>query len=160
MSQSSQGSVGQDQLDITHEQIQAAIAKVVWKNENLRSEFVKDPKAAIEKNLGIKFADGINVKCVDATDPKTVYYILPHHPSKSLGVEFTDEQLDAVAGGFSLGSLGGLLSLGGNAVGALAGLGGGLATAIGGKGSGTAASILGSISQMGNAVGGMGGQQP
>ncbi len=92
----------QDQLDITHEQIQAAIAKVVWKNENLRNEFIKNPKAAIEKNLGIKFAEGINVKCIDATDPKTVYYILPHHPSKALGVEFTDEQLDAVAGGFNL----------------------------------------------------------
>ena len=157
MSQSSQGSVGQGQLDITHEQIQAAIAKVVWKNENLRSEFVKDPKAAIEKNLGIKFADGINVKCVDATDPKTVYYILPHHPSKSLGVEFTDEQLDAVAGGFNWGAA---IGIGGGLVGALGGLGAGLATAIGGKGSGTAASILGGIGQLGGAVGGMGGQQP
>ena len=107
----SQPPQGQNQMDVNHQQIQAAIAKVVWKNENLRSEFVKDPKAAIEKNLGIKFADGINVKCVDATDPKTVYYILPHHPSKALGVEFTDEQLDAVAGGFNANALmGGIMS--------------------------------------------------
>ena len=153
MSQSSQGSVGQGQLDITHEQIQAAIAKVVWKNENLRDEFVKDPKAAIEKNLGIKFADGINVKCVDATDPKTVYYILPHHPSKALGVEFTDEQLDAVAGGFGIGSI---LGIGGGIVSGLTGFAGGLAQAIGGPGSGTAAQILGGISTGATIVGGIG----
>ena len=102
MSQQSGGPVGQGQLDITHQQIQAAIAKVVWKNENLRSEFVKNPKEMIEKNLGIKYAEGVNVKCIDATDPKTVYYVLPHHPSKAMGVEFSDEQLDAVAGGFAL----------------------------------------------------------
>ena len=95
----------QNQMDLNHQQIQAAIAKVVWKDENLRSEFVKNPKETIEKNLGIKFAEGVNVKCIDATDPKTVYYILPHHPSKALGVEFTDEQLDAVAGGFNTNAL-------------------------------------------------------
>jgi hypothetical protein len=26
--------------------------------------------------------------------------VLPHHPQQSMGVEFTDEQLDAIAGGY------------------------------------------------------------
>lgn len=106
MSQQSKGPVGQGQLDITHQQIQAAIAKVVWKNENLRSEFVKNPKETIENKLGIKFAEDIHVKCIDATDPNTVYYVLLHHPSKAMGVEFSDEQLNAVAGGMTVGLYG------------------------------------------------------
>ena len=79
--------------------IQAELNKFVWKNENLRGEFVKDPKTAFEKHLGVKVPDGVNIKCIDATDPKTVYYILPIHPKAALGVEFSDEQLDAIAGG-------------------------------------------------------------
>ena len=157
MSQQSQGSVGQNQLDVTHQQIQAAIAKVVWKDEKLRSEFVKNPKEAIEKNLGIKFAEGVNVKCIDETDPKTVYYVLPHHPNKSLGVEFTDEQLDAVAGGFNWGAA---VGIGGALTGILGGIGSQLASQIGGPGSGIASTVLGGISQLGGAVGGMGGQMP
>ncbi len=153
MSQQSGGPVGQNQLDVNHQQIQAAIAKVIWKDEKLRNEFVKDPKGAIEKNLGIKFAEGVNVKCIDETDPKTVYYILPHHPSKALGVEFTDEQLDAVAGGFGIGSI---LGIGGGIVSGLTGFAGGLAQAIGGPGSGTAANILGGISTGATLIGGIG----
>ena len=102
--------------------LQAAITKFIWKNENLRGEFVKDPKAALEKYIGVKVPDGVNVKCIDATDAKTVYFVLPHHPSKALGVEFTDEQLDAVAGGFSLGGLiGGVAQTGMGIVGGLLG---------------------------------------
>ena len=48
----------QNQMDVNHQQIQAAIAKVVWKDEKLRSEFVKNPKETIEKNLGLNLQKG------------------------------------------------------------------------------------------------------
>ncbi len=115
--------IGQKNLNATKRKLQTAITKAVWKNENLRSEFVRNPKATIEKELGVQFESDINVKCIDATDPHTFYLVLPHHPSKALGVEFTDEQLDAVAGGSGfniselgtiIGDLGGLFGSGGS----------------------------------------------
>lgn len=105
MEQKIEGIIKEDQLDRTYPQVQAAIARLVWENENLRHEFVNNPKQAIEQNLGIKFAEDINIKCIDAEDSKAVYNILPHHPSKALGVNFSDDQLDAVAGGLGFSAM-------------------------------------------------------
>ena len=114
--------------------IQAELTKFIWKNENLREEFVKNPKAAMEKHLGVKIPDGVNVKCVDAADAKTLYFILPIHPKDALGVEFSDEQLDAIAGGELISAgviegvglasdiIGGITGLASSALGALSSL--------------------------------------
>lgn len=92
MSQLSQGSMQPN--------IQAAINKIIWKDESKRAEFAKDTKGSVEKYIGIKFPVEVQVKCIDITEPSTVYFVLPQHPNKALGVEFATEQLDAVAGGF------------------------------------------------------------
>ena len=100
----------QNTLENFYQQTQSAITKAVWKNENLRSEFVKNPKATIERELGLRFPEEINVQCIDESDPSTVYYILHPHPNQTLSTEFSDEQLDAIAGGFGMGDFGALLS--------------------------------------------------
>ncbi len=99
--ESIQGPIQSDKLDETYPVIQLELTKKVWKNESLRPQVVKDPKNVIERELGVKFASDIQVKVIDVTEENTVYFVLPHHPSQKLNTEFTDEQLDAIAGGLS-----------------------------------------------------------
>ena len=84
--------------------------------ENLRKEISKDPKSVVERELGIKFAAEVQVKVIDVTEENTVYYVLPHHPSQKLGTEFSDEQLDAIAGGIGFTDVTGMLGQGASAL--------------------------------------------
>ncbi len=108
----------QSSLESTHQQTQSAIIKAVWKNENLRREFVKNPKVTIERELGLRFPEDVSIHCIDAADASMVYYILPPHPNQTLSTEFSEEQLDAIAGGSGIGDFGALLT----GVGALLGV--------------------------------------
>ena len=95
----------------SHSEIQATITKAVWKNDGAREEFLKNPKASVTKYTGVVFKDDMKVVCVNQENQNDLYLVLPAHPSQALGVDFSDEQLDAIAGGLSLsGLLGGLSS--------------------------------------------------
>ena len=118
-------------------EIQANITKAIWKNEGAREEFLKNPKASVTKYTGVVFKDDIKVVCVDQTNQNHLYLVLPVHPCQALGVDFSDEQLDAIAGGFSLSgvlsglsSVLGVVSTGASLVGAGTALAGGIAALI------------------------------
>lgn len=92
-----------EELDI--KELQKAIIAKVWKDESLRTEFVQHPKEAIERELGIKVPESLNLKIIDQAEDAT-YLLLPHHPKNLLcpnnkEMEFTDEQLETIAGGIS-----------------------------------------------------------
>lgn len=114
--ESIKGPIQVSQLDETYPVVQVELTKKVWKNENLRKEISKDPKSVVERELGIKFAAEVQVKVIDVTEENTVYYVLPHHPSQKLGTEFSDEQLDAIAGGIGFTDVTGMLGQGASAL--------------------------------------------
>jgi hypothetical protein len=82
-----------------YETIQKALNKILWENEGLRAEIVKDPKRVIEREFGIKFPEGLKVEAIDMTDPSTIYFILPVSPHEAFGFDLTEEQLEQVFGG-------------------------------------------------------------
>jgi hypothetical protein len=83
----------------TLEDMQIELTKAVWKDESLREEIMKNPREAVEKILGVKFKEDVTVSAVDQTQENVVTFVLPPHPAETHEVEFTDEQLDAIAGG-------------------------------------------------------------
>jgi hypothetical protein len=85
--------------DITLSEAQKMLCAMIWKNESLRAEILKNPKEVIERELGIQFNEGIEVRVIDQISPKNITFVLPHHLKTVYGVEFTEAQLDAIAGG-------------------------------------------------------------
>jgi hypothetical protein len=77
------------------------IAKAL-SDENFRAELISDPKAVVEKEMGklkegAKLPAGLEVKLIEQP-ADTLYLILP-----TMSGELSDEALDEVAGGGSMG---------------------------------------------------------
>ena len=89
-------------------------------DESFRRELLADPKPAIESFLGAKLPDALNVKVVENTPTEITLAIPPLMSS-----ELSDEDLDAVSGGF-----GGLLLITGSL--GLIGVTGGITAVAGG----------------------------
>lgn len=82
-----------------YEALQVVVARMVWDDDSLREKIKDSPKDTLEKTLGIKLPDNLNIKVIDETEANTLYLTLPHHPNQVCGFELTPDQLDKVAGG-------------------------------------------------------------
>ncbi len=73
-------------------QVRAHVAMKATEDDDFRTRLVADPRAAIEKETGLRFPDGyrIHVHEESATD---AHMVLPPRP------ELSKEQLDRIAGG-------------------------------------------------------------
>ena len=67
-----------------------------------RSSLLADPKAALEQELGASLPAGVQVQVVEETSD-TVYLVLPQASSGGEGGELSDQDLEAVAGGWGTG---------------------------------------------------------
>jgi hypothetical protein len=70
-------------------------------DESFRQRLLADPKAAIEEELGTRLPEDIKVVAVEET-ADTIYLVLPPAPSRAATqgeVEFSDRELEGVAGG-------------------------------------------------------------
>lgn len=67
-----------------------------------RSSLLADPKAALEQELGASLPAGVQVQVVEETS-NTVYLVLPQASSGGEGGELSDQDLEAVAGGWGTG---------------------------------------------------------
>jgi hypothetical protein len=76
--------------------MQQVIAKA-WMDDSFKQMLLADPAAAL-KQEGITVPDGVMIKAVENTD-KVFHLVLPPKPADG---ELMDEQLDAVAGGFTI----------------------------------------------------------
>ena len=75
-------------------ELEAKLRRRAATDSAFRQELLTDPRAAIERELGVSFPAGITIKAVEET-PDTMYIVVPPMVSG----ELSDADLDIVAGG-------------------------------------------------------------
>jgi hypothetical protein len=110
--------------NLTRGEIQDLLMRFSKSNPTYRNALLKNPKMVLEGQMAGKIPAGITVKAVEET-PNTIYVVVPYVPRP--GAELSDHELEAVAGGKSLGDLAnpGLVGGGGLLGGMAHGSGGG-----------------------------------
>jgi hypothetical protein len=74
-------------------------------DESFRQRLIEDPKGAVEQELGTRLPEGVRVVSVEET-AKTIYLVLPSTSTAGAeGGELSDQQLEAVAGGWQEGGI-------------------------------------------------------
>ena len=69
-----------------------------FRDEAFRQQLLREPKSAVEQELGGQLPEGIEVRVVQET-AETLYLVLPTASSGVSSGELSDEDLEAVAGG-------------------------------------------------------------
>jgi hypothetical protein len=86
-----------DKAATPRREIEARIIARAWADETFLQELRRNPKAAIEREVGT-LPDKIQIQLVEES-PTNFYLVLPAKPSSTGSL--SDEELDSVAGGFS-----------------------------------------------------------
>jgi hypothetical protein len=82
------------------------IVKKAWEDENFKNQLIQDPTSAIENLTGEKLnlPEGKEVIVNDQTNNSYIYINIPTKPNVE-DLQLTEEQLEAVAGGVSIGEI-------------------------------------------------------
>jgi hypothetical protein len=94
-------------MDFTKEQkLFQNIVKKAWKDPAFKQELITSPIKTIEKLTGeqIKLPEGKTIIVCDQTETSVVYINIPVK-QKTDDIELSENQLDAVSGGWSFGFL-------------------------------------------------------
>jgi hypothetical protein len=67
-------------------------------DESFRRRLLEDPRATMERELGVQLPPGVQIQAVEET-ADTVYLVLPSASTVREGSELSDQELGAVAGG-------------------------------------------------------------
>jgi Nitrile hydratase, alpha chain len=84
----------------TRRDVELQLIAKAWKDDTFREALRSDPRGAVEQTLGGKLPAGLQVKLVEET-ADTFYLVLPANPDRAPAGQLTDQQLDAVAGGWT-----------------------------------------------------------
>ena len=84
----------------TRREFELQLIEKAWKEDAFRQALRSDPQGAVEKVLGGKLPAGLQVKLLEET-AGTFYLVLPAKLDRGPDRQLTDQQLDAVAGGWS-----------------------------------------------------------
>ena len=84
----------------TRRDVELQLIEKAWKEDAFRQALRSDPRGAVEKALGSKLPAGLQLKVVEET-ANTFYLVLPPNPDRSADSQLSDQQLDAVAGGWT-----------------------------------------------------------
>jgi hypothetical protein len=78
---------------------QAQVIDRASKDQDFRQRLISDPKGTISKEFGVTIPGNISLNIVQDT-PTAWYLVLPPVPA-AVGSELSEEQLEAVAGGWT-----------------------------------------------------------
>ena len=84
---------------MTREQITAKITALAWQDEGFRQRILRDANAVYEEETGRALPPGLTLKVVE-DDAHTVHFVIPGKPADT---SLSDEDLEAVVGGSSVG---------------------------------------------------------
>jgi hypothetical protein len=79
-------------------EIQRRLIQRSLDEEDFRRNLLDDPKATIEQELGAQLPEGVRVRAVEETS-QIIFLVLPSASPLVGGVELSDQELEAVAGG-------------------------------------------------------------
>jgi hypothetical protein len=85
---------------IKRSEVERTLVQRSREDEDFRQRLLADPKAAVEQELGRGLPESTEVRVVEES-ADTIYLVLPPVSPVGQGVEISDEQLEAVAGGDS-----------------------------------------------------------
>jgi hypothetical protein len=79
-------------------EIHAALVARATKDEAFRRELISNPRGVLEREIGVKMPDAVNVSVLEES-PQHIYLVLP--PAlPSIGSGLSDQDLEAVSGGY------------------------------------------------------------
>jgi hypothetical protein len=84
----------------TRRDVELQLIEKVWKDAAFRQALLTDPRGALERELGAKLPPRVQVKVL-AESADTFYLVLPANPDRAPAGQLTDQQLEAVAGGWT-----------------------------------------------------------
>jgi hypothetical protein len=82
----------------TRREVELQLIEKAWKDDAFRQALLRDPREAVESELGGKLPPRVQVKVLEES-ADTFYLVLPANPDRAPAGALTDQQLDAVAGG-------------------------------------------------------------
>lgn len=85
--------MAENEKNMTRKEFEEQIIMKAQEDKDFKKSLVDNPKGALGK-LGFQLPEEVEVKVIEES-AKVLYLVLPANPD-----ELTDEQLDAVAGGF------------------------------------------------------------
>jgi Nitrile hydratase, alpha chain len=84
----------------TRRDFELQLIEKAWKDDAFRQALLTDPRGALERALGGKLRAGVQLKVVEET-ADTFYLVLPANADQTATAgQLSDQQLEAVAGGF------------------------------------------------------------
>jgi hypothetical protein len=84
----------------TRRAFELQLIEKAWKDAAFRQRLLADPQGTLEREVGGKLPARLKVKLVEET-ADTCYLVLPANPDRAPAGELADQQLEAVAGGWS-----------------------------------------------------------
>lgn len=78
------------------------LVKKAWESESFKKELLANPRAAIEKEFGVKIPDNVDVTALEDT-PQKIHVVVPMSPVAASTKKMSEADLEAVAGGVSWG---------------------------------------------------------
>ena len=80
-------------------EIERTIVQRSMEDEDFRQRLLEDPRAAVEREMGRRLPEGVQVRVVEES-ADTIYLVLPSASALGdQGGELSDQELEAVAGG-------------------------------------------------------------
>ncbi len=80
-------------------QIEQQIIEKAMKDESFRKLLLEEPKITLEREVGMRIPDSINVKVIEE-DTQTFYLVLPAKFNPETEDELTEADLEMVSGGY------------------------------------------------------------